>query len=82
MNSPKSPARPDACDKDVQALLVRLRCPTPLHLAPAHQAFGESGLGDAVGYADAQRSTEACIRFSDGPMRTLNADEDLACLLE
>ncbi|WP_239143101.1 hypothetical protein [Variovorax sp. WS11] len=31
MNSPKSPTRPGACDKDVQALLVRLRCPTPLH---------------------------------------------------
>jgi hypothetical protein len=31
MNSPKSPLGPSATDKDVQALLVRHRCPTPLH---------------------------------------------------
>lgn len=32
MSSPKSPSGPSASDKDVQALLLRLRCPTPLHV--------------------------------------------------
>jgi hypothetical protein len=31
MSSPKSPFGPGAADKDVQALLVRHHCPTPLH---------------------------------------------------
>jgi hypothetical protein len=32
MSSPKSPFGPGASDKDVQALLVRHQCPTPLHV--------------------------------------------------
>jgi hypothetical protein len=31
MSSRRSPAGPSASDKDVEALLLRLRCPTPLH---------------------------------------------------
>jgi len=31
MSTPKSPSGANASDKDLQALLLRLRCPTPLH---------------------------------------------------
>ena len=31
MSSPKPPPGPNVSDKDVQALLQRLRCPMPLH---------------------------------------------------